>query len=55
MKDNIDDFILIADIFCGKWQEFIDNLRKQEDISPCIVADLGYQLANGILVLQSNE
>ena len=51
MKDNIDDLVLIANIFRGKWQEFIDNLRKQEDISSCIVADPGHQLANCILVL----
>jgi hypothetical protein len=26
MQDDIDDFILITDIFRGQWQKFIDDL-----------------------------
>lgn len=51
MQDNINDLVVLADVFCGLWHELVHDLAEQADISTCVEANALNQLGHGILVL----
>ncbi len=36
VKNDVDDFIVLADILCWQRHELVDDLAKERDIAACI-------------------
>ena len=51
MQNDIDDFILVADVLRWLWHELVDDLTEKADVSPSIVPDAGDKFRDRALVL----
>ena len=55
VENDIDDFVVLADVFGWKWQEFVDDVREKEYIAACIAANPGHQLGDCALILKKKK
>lgn len=51
MHDDVDHFVLLADVFCWLGKESVDYLVEQLDISPSVLLDARSEFGNCLLML----
>ena len=51
MKDDIDDFVMLADILRWLRHELVHHIAEERDIAACVPAYPGHEFRNCALVL----
>jgi len=51
MKNDVDDFVLVADVFCGLWHELVNDLTEEAHVAAGIIANAGHEFVNCVFML----
>lgn len=53
MKDDIYNFVLVANILCWRWHKLVDDLTEEVDVSSSVLSDTRYEVRYRAFVLQT--
>lgn len=51
VQNNINNFVLLTDVFCWLGHELVDNLAEQANVSSSIAAYVRHKFGDGFLML----